>query len=67
MIQRKIKKSFTPLLQVYSEFFDFIRLNVQKPEPAHDKTSKMTCAPREDSDQPGHPPSHQSLRCAFSG
>ena len=23
----------------------------------HDKTNKMTCAPREDSDQPGHPPS----------
>ena len=26
-------------------------------EPAHDKTNKMTCAPSEDSDQPGHPPS----------
>ena len=26
-------------------------------EPAHDKTSIMTCRPREDSDQPGHPPS----------
>ena len=23
--------------------------------PPHDKTNKMTCAPREDSDQPGHP------------
>ena len=23
----------------------------------HDKTNKMTCAPSEDSDQPGHPPS----------
>ena len=22
-----------------------------------DKNNKMTCAPREDSDQPGHPPS----------
>ena len=26
-------------------------------EPLHDKTNKMTCAPSEDSDQPGHPPS----------
>ena len=24
-------------------------------EPAHDKSYKMTCAPSEDSDQPGHP------------
>ena len=26
-------------------------------EPPHDKTNKMICAPSEDSDQPGHPPS----------
>ena len=26
-------------------------------EPTHDKTNKMTCAPSEDSDQPGHLPS----------
>ena len=26
-------------------------------EALHDKTNKMTCAPSEDSDQPGHPPS----------
>ena len=26
-------------------------------EPEHDKMSKMTCAPSEDSHQPGHPPS----------
>ena len=26
-------------------------------EPERDKTNKMTCAPSEDSDQPGHPPS----------
>ena len=25
-------------------------------EPPHDKTNKLTCAPSEDSDQPGHPP-----------
>ena len=32
-------------------------------EPPHDKTSKMACAPSEDSDRPGHPPSLISLRC----
>ena len=26
-------------------------------EPSHDKTNKMACAPSEDSEQPGHPPS----------
>ena len=26
-------------------------------EQPHDKTNKMACAPSEDSDQPGHPPS----------
>ena len=26
-------------------------------EPPHDKTNKMICAPSDDSDQPGHPPS----------
>ena len=26
-------------------------------EPSHDKTNKMACAPREDTDQSGHPPS----------
>ena len=29
----------------------------QTTEPPHDKTNKMACAPSEDSDQPGHPPS----------
>ena len=26
-------------------------------EPHRDKTNKIACAPSEDSDQPGHPPS----------
>ena len=26
-------------------------------EPPRDKTNKIACAPSEDSDQPGHPPS----------
>ena len=29
------------------------------------KTNKMSCAPNEDSDQPGHPPSLISLGCEF--
>ena len=31
--------------------------DTNKIEPPHDKTNKMACAPSEDSDQPGHPPS----------
>ena len=33
------------------------RLRWAKNWTEHDKTNKMTCAPSEDSDQPGHPPS----------
>ena len=33
-------------------------VHVKIKEPVHDKNSKITCAPREDSDQTGH-----SLRC----
>ena len=33
-----------------------VRLYIKKNEPAHDKTYKMTCAPSEASDKPGHPP-----------
>ena len=33
------------------------RLNFFKKYPCHDKTNKMACAPSEDSDQPGLPPS----------
>ena len=33
-------------------------------EPPHDKTNKMTCAPSEDSDQPGH---QLSLIRVFAG
>ena len=29
----------------------------KKNEPPHDKTNKVACAPSEDSDMPGHPPS----------
>ena len=32
-------------------------------EPPHDKTNKMACASRKDSDQPGHPPSLIRVCC----
>ena len=32
-------------------------------EPPHNKTNKMICAPGEDSDQPGHPPSLIRVHC----
>ena len=32
-------------------------------EPPRDKTNQMVCAPSEDSDQPGNPPSLISLSC----
>ena len=35
----------------------FLHNCLSKFEPPHDKTNKMICAPSEDSDQPGHPPS----------
>ena len=38
---------------------------LSKYEPQHDKTNNMVCAPSEDSDQPGHPPSLiRVLACA---
>ena len=40
-------------LQVLSEQSD----EKNCPEPPYDKTNKMACAPSEDSDQTGHPPS----------
>ena len=33
------------------------KYQVGEDEPKHDKTNKMICAPSENSDQPGHPPS----------
>ena len=40
---------------------------IRKNEPAHVKTYKMACAPSEDSNQPGHPPSLISLCRVFNG
>ena len=35
-------------------------------EPPRDKTNEMTCAPSEDSGQPGHPPSLIAVRSMCS-
>ena len=40
-------------------------INCSTFEPEHNKINEMTHAPSEDSYQPGHPPSLNSLRCAF--
>ena len=43
---------------------DGITYSKSQYKPSHDKTNKMACAPSEDSDQPGHPPSLiKGLRC----
>ena len=51
---------FLGLLQYYIYFEALSSFTI---EPSHDKTNKMTCAPSEDSDQPGYPPSLISLCC----
>ena len=47
------------LLQKYDTFIkaNETRKGNKKNEPSHHKTNNMACALREDSDQPGHPPS----------
>ena len=56
-------------LRVYNPWKKEIQ--IQSSEVNHtntyDKTNKMTCAPIEDSDLPGHPPSLISLRCVLNG
>ena len=37
--------------------FQIAKIYKETCEPPHDKSNKMACAPSEDSDQPGHPPS----------
>ena len=49
-----ILRSFTLIL---SQTGQDVRQKRLKYEPPHDKTNKLACAPNEDSDQPGHPPS----------
>ena len=53
------------------DFFEASSINILDVffpcEPLHDKTNKMTRAPSDDSDQPGHPPSLFNLHCSFYG
>ena len=51
-IAAKISEGFTLLLPSFTYMIPSSLF-----EPPHDKTNKMVCAPSEDSDQPGHPPS----------
>ena len=51
----------------FTYFFSYLELGLKSihftNETFHDKTNKMACAPSDDSDQPGHPPSLISLHC----
>ena len=42
---------------MYCSSLHLLNCPIKLLEPQHDKTNKMTCAPSEDSDQSGHPPS----------
>ena len=45
-----------PTISVHYEIH-FLWISFITNEPVHDKSNKMACAPSDDSDQPGHPPS----------
>ena len=45
------------LCRGYAVALTVLQIIIFTNEPPHDKTNKMVCAPSEDSDQPGHPPS----------
>ena len=64
LFSNHIVSSFPLLLFAY---FQLHSLHLFIFEPPRDKTNKMACAPSEDSDQPGHPPSLISLRCVLNG
>ena len=59
MVRRQITKSICRIGPVVGIGLPVGSTLVASPtyEPQHYKTNKMTCAPSEDSDQPGHPPS----------
>ena len=61
MNEDMVKKLFFPYMKWMCCQFWTMRHSSDK--TAHDKTNFMTCAPNEDSDQPGHPPSLISFRC----
>ena len=62
-IQKKYKSQLVSLLILLT----WHSVLHKKFEPTHDKTYKTAGAPREDSDQPGHPPNLISLCFALNG
>ena len=59
MVRRQITRSICRICSVVGIGLPVVSTLVGSPtyEPQCYKTNKMTCAPSEDSDQPGHPPS----------
>ena len=59
MVRRQITRSICRIGSVDGTGLPVGSTLVASPpyQPQHYKTNKMTCAPSEDSDQPGHPPS----------
>ena len=59
MVRRQITRSICRIGLVVGIGLHVVSTLVASPtyEPQHYKTNKMTCAPSEDLDQPGHPPS----------
>ena len=61
--KKKKKKSDSLTLSAKAFLKIIIRISIIIIGPEHDKSNKMICAPSEDSDHPGHPPSLNCLRC----
>ena len=53
----RVKLLINSCIGVFLSIFSMMSYNQTKIELLHNQTNKMTCAPSEDSDQPGHLPS----------
>ena len=51
------RMSFLKCIKIGVEYMNVVFRSQLQLEPPHDKTNRMACAPREDSNQPGHLPS----------
>ena len=56
-VMEPVSNAFAGSLSVQSLVLCYWNVLATTFEPPHDKTNKMACAPSEDSDHPGHPPS----------
>ena len=63
LIENHIPTKGTQLIPISILFVCKIQYKALLRESVHDKTNKMSCAPSEESDQPGHP---QSLIIVFA-